>query len=136
MSTVTETRIPVAIPSQRTARPFEQLPAPAHDLPKLTRHQLRSEQQRTLDAPRRRYSLAARLLFVGMDLMYGRKRTLSKFRVLEIVARVPYQTWETVTYKQITNRAPQPARHPSAVGPRPRVPCPAGQRAVAPADPR
>jgi ubiquinol oxidase len=108
MSTVTETRIPVAIPSQRTARPFEQLPAPAHDVPKLTRHQLRSEQQRTLDAPRRRYSLAARLLFVGMDLMYGRKRTLSKFRVLEIVARVPYQTWETVTYKQITNRHRSP----------------------------
>jgi len=43
-----------------------------------------------------------------MDLLYGRKRTLSKFRVLEIVARVPYQTWETVTYKQITRHY----RHP------------------------
>lgn len=81
---------------------------PTHDLPRLSRHQLRVEQQRTLDTPRRRYSLAARLLFVGMDLMYGRKRTLSKFRVLEIVARVPYQTWETVTYKQITNRHRSP----------------------------
>jgi hypothetical protein len=94
------------IPDQRTSRPFE--PKPSHDLPKLTRHQLRVEQQRTLDTPRRRYSLAARLLFVGMDMMYGRKRTLSKFRVLEIVARVPYQTWETVTYKQITNRHRSP----------------------------
>ena len=78
------------------------------DLPKLDRHQLRSEQQRTLDTPRRRYSLAARGLFFGMNLLYGRARTLSKFRVLEIVARVPYQTWETVTYKQITRRH----RHP------------------------
>ena len=71
-------------------------------LPKLSPSQLRAEQQRTLDAPRRRYSLAARGLFLVMDLLYGRKRTMRKFRVLEIVARVPYQTWETVTYKKIT----------------------------------
>ncbi len=74
----------------------------------IDRQQLRAEQQRTLDTPRRRYSLAAKALFVVMDLLYGRARTLSKFRVLEIVARVPYQTWETVTYKQITKRH----RHP------------------------
>jgi hypothetical protein len=80
----------------------------AHDLPKLDPQQLRVEQCRTLDTPRRRYSVAARLLFVGMDLMYGRKRTLDKFRVLEIVARVPYQTWETLTYKQITKRHRRP----------------------------
>jgi hypothetical protein len=92
------------IPAQRTSI----TPRPADELPKLDRAQLRLEQQRTLDTPRRRYSLAARLLFVGMDLMYGRARTLSKFRVLEIVARVPYQTWETVTYKQISRRH----RHP------------------------
>ena len=79
-----------------------------HELPKLSRHELRVEQQRTLDTPRRRYSLAARLLFIGMDLLYGRSRSLSKFRVLEIVARVPYQTWETITYKQITKRHRRP----------------------------
>ena len=92
------------IPAQRVAAD----PDRTHDLPKLDHHRLRIEQQRTLDTPRRRYSLAARLLFVTMDLLYGRRRTLSKFRVLEIVARVPYQTWETVTYKQITRRH----RHP------------------------
>src|SRR4029078_9274199 len=75
------------VPAQRPA------PAQHDDLPKLTHLQLRAEQQRTLDTPRRRYSIAARVLFLGMDLLYGRKRTLSKFRVLEIVARVPYQTW-------------------------------------------
>jgi ubiquinol oxidase len=91
------------VPTQRPANDDA-----AHDLPKLSHLQLRTEQQRTLDTPRRRYSLAARLLFVGMDLLYGRKRSLSKFRVLEIVARVPYQTWETVTYKQISKRH----RHP------------------------
>jgi ubiquinol oxidase len=81
---------------------------PAHDLPKLDAQQLRVEQQRTLDTPRRRYSLAAKGLFLVMDLLYGRKRRFSKFRVLEIVARVPYQTWETVTYKRISKRH----RHP------------------------
>jgi len=92
------------VPAQRHAAEHNR----ASDLPKLDRHQLRTEQQRTLDTPRRRYSLAARALFVTMDLLYGRRRTLSKFRVLEIVARVPYQTWETVTYKQITRRHPHP----------------------------
>jgi len=87
-------------PLTTSSQPFG--PPATHELPKLDRQQLRAEQQRTLDTPRRRYSIAARLLFVGMDLLYGRKRSLGKFRVLEIVARVPYQTWETVTYKQIT----------------------------------
>jgi hypothetical protein len=89
------------VPAQRTEGTHD-------DLPKLSHLQLRAEQQRTLDTPRRRYSIAARVLFIGMDLLYGRKRTMSKFRVLEIVARVPYQTWETVTYKQISKRH----RHP------------------------
>ena len=33
----------------------------------------------------------------------ARKRTLSKFKVLELVARVPYQTWEQVAYIAITH---------------------------------
>jgi len=42
--------------------------------------------------------LLARVLFGGMDLVYGRRRTLSKFKVLELIARVPYQAgsrWRT-----------------------------------------
>jgi len=42
--------------------------------------------------------LFARVLFRGMDLVYGRRRTLSKFKVLELIARVPYQAgsrWRT-----------------------------------------
>jgi hypothetical protein len=83
-------------------------PAIDHELPKLDPQQLRAEHRRTLDTPRRRYSFAAKVLFAQMNLLYGRKRTLTKFRVLEVVARVPYQTWETVTYKKITKRH----RHP------------------------
>ena len=67
-----------------------------------------AEQQRTLASPRRRYGFLARLLFITMDLVYGRKRTLSKFKVLEVIARVPYQTWEHVAYVAVTHIHRQP----------------------------
>jgi demethoxyubiquinone hydroxylase (CLK1/Coq7/Cat5 family) len=72
----------------------------------LTPAALRIEQQRTLASPRRRYGLAARALFALMDLVYGKERTLEKFKVLEIVARVPYQSWEVVSYIAITHMYP------------------------------
>ncbi len=64
---------------------------------------LAAEQTATLNSPRRPYGLLARLLFLGMDLAYGRKRTLSKFTVLEVIARVPYQAWEQVAYIAMTH---------------------------------
>ncbi len=76
--------------------------------PPLTRHQLREEQEATLATPRRRYSLAARGLFTLMDLVYGTPRTLSKFKVLEVIARAPYQAWERIGYVAITHRSRRP----------------------------
>lgn len=69
---------------------------------------LRKEQQLTLDTPRLHYSLLARMLFFGMDIFYGRKRTLSKFKVLEVIARVPYQAWEHVAYIAMTHKYGEP----------------------------
>jgi hypothetical protein len=43
-----------------------------------------------------------------MDLVYGRRRSLSKFKVLEIVARVPYQAWEHVAYVAMTHKHGEP----------------------------
>jgi ubiquinol oxidase len=43
-----------------------------------------------------------------MDLVYGRNRSLNKFRVLELVARVPYQAWEQVAYIAMTHTAKRP----------------------------
>ena len=79
---------------------------------RLTGPALRREQERTLSTARLRYGLLARLLFVGMDAIYGRRRTLSKFKVLELIARVPYQAWEQVAYVAMTHtsRAPDFAR--------------------------
>jgi len=69
---------------------------------------LEKEQQRTLDQPRRRYGLLASMLFVFMDLVYGKERTLSKFKVLEVIARVPYQAWEHVAYIAMTHTYSRP----------------------------
>jgi ubiquinol oxidase len=75
---------------------------------RLTSEQLKQEQEKTLAAPRMRYGLLARLLFVSMDLLYGRKKTLAKFNVLEIIARMPYQAWENVAYIAITHTHADP----------------------------
>ncbi len=76
---------------------------PSAGPPRLRHHELVAAQQQTLSAPRRKYSLAARGLFLTLDLLYGKQRTMAKFKVLEIVARVPYQTWEHVAYIAVTH---------------------------------
>jgi ubiquinol oxidase len=90
------------MPALSMAQP--DLPTPQVDLV--------AEQRRTLASPRRRYGFLARLLFLTMDLVYGRARTLSKFKVLEVIARVPYQSWEQVAYVAVTHlhRKPRFAR--------------------------
>ena len=75
---------------------------------RLTHDALRREQERTLSTPRLAYSLLARVLFVGMDVLYGRRRTLSKLKVLELIARVPYQAWEQVAYVAMTHMSRDP----------------------------
>lgn len=82
--------------------------APFGPIERLDHDRLVAEQQATLRAPRRRYLLPARVLFWLMDALYGQARTLEKFRVLELVARVPYQAWENVAYVAVTHTARQP----------------------------
>jgi ubiquinol oxidase len=86
--------------------------SPPHDPPlelrRLSPDQLRQEQETTLGQPRRRYSRAAKALFWAMDVFYGRPRSLSKFKVLEVIARVPYQAWENVAYVAVTHRYSRP----------------------------
>jgi len=76
--------------------------------PKLAPERLRAEQEATLATPRRRYGPAARALFVLLDVVYGKPRSLSKFKVLEVIARVPYQAWEQVAYVAVTHRYSRP----------------------------
>ena len=71
--------------------------------PHLDHEALARAQRETLSSSRRPYGPAANVLFRLLDVLYGRKRTLSKFKVLELVARVPYQSWEQVAYIAITH---------------------------------
>lgn len=73
----------------------------------MTEH-LRQEQERTLASGRIRAGFPARALFATMDLVYGRTASLKKFRVLEVVARVPYFAWEHVGYVAITHTHQRP----------------------------
>jgi ubiquinol oxidase len=74
----------------------------------LDHERLVAAQRETLATPRRRYSVGARVLFGLLDAIYGRRRTLPKFKVLELVARVPYQSWEQVAYIAITHTHERP----------------------------
>ena len=98
-------------PSPRLAeRPVTQAVGerpPFGAMARLDHDQLVAEQRATLQAPRRRASWSARGLFAVMDILYGKERTLPKFRVLELVARVPYQAWENVAYVAMTHTARQ-----------------------------
>lgn len=81
---------------------------PFGPIQRLDGEQLKVEQEHTLGQSRRSPSIGARVLFVTMDLAYGKARTLEKFRVLELVARVPYQAWENVGYVAVTHTARKP----------------------------
>ena len=65
-------------------------------------------QQETLRSPRLAYGIPARLLFASVDRIYGRARSISKFKVLEVLARVPYQSWEHAGYIAVTNSSERP----------------------------
>jgi ubiquinol oxidase len=82
--------------------------APFGPMERLDHAGLVAAQEASLSSPRRRYSRSARALFAAMDALYGTRRSLEKFRVLELVARVPYQAWENVAYIAVTHTARQP----------------------------
>ncbi len=82
--------------------------SPFGAIERLDHDALVREQRTSAESPRRTYSLSARTLFAIMDRLYGEARTLPKFRVLELVARVPYQAWENVAYVAVTHTSRQP----------------------------
>lgn len=84
-------------------------PELAQPVPSTRSAELAREAEQTLATPRRSYGFLARLLFWTMDLLYGRKRTLAKFKVLELIARVPYQAWEQVGYVAATHTHRKPS---------------------------
>ncbi|MFZ1947562.1 MAG: hypothetical protein WAW06_08450 [bacterium] len=70
---------------------------------------LKAEQQATLARPPCRYSPAARFFFRAMDLFAGRRDTLPKLRLLEMLASIPYREWEACQYARLTRLHRNPA---------------------------
>lgn len=92
-------RDPLGSPAPRTWPPA---------LVTLSPDDLRHTYEQTLIEPRRTYGPISRALFKIMDAVYGTERTLPKFKVLEVIARVPYQAWEHVGYVAITHQYSRP----------------------------
>lgn len=67
----------------------------------MTPEERKREQEATLARPTRNYTSMARFFFRAMDLLYGRELTLNKVRLLEILARIPYQAWEIHYYHRM-----------------------------------
>lgn len=99
----------MTIHDEAVSPPTESVPPKAQGaMAELDHAQLLAVHAETLATPVRAYGLGGRLLFGLLDLVYGKARTLSKFKVLELVARVPYQSWEQVAYIAITHTANRP----------------------------
>jgi ubiquinol oxidase len=65
---------------------------------------LEVEQQASLHRDRYPYTLLAQAFYYGMDLFAGKATTLSKAKLLEIFAGVPYRAWELGHYRRMTRR--------------------------------
>ena len=65
---------------------------------------LKKEQQVTLNTPRYKYSLMAKIFFAGMDIAAGKKDDLPKAKLLEILASIPYRMWEIKHYMKLTRK--------------------------------
>ncbi len=63
---------------------------------------LKKEQAASKERPRYRYSLAARLFFWSMDLITGKRTTLAKAKLIEMLAGIPYRSWEFRQYTRMT----------------------------------
>ncbi len=63
---------------------------------------LKKEQLAALARPRYRYSAAARLFFRMMDLVTGSRTTLPKAKLIEMLAVVPYRSWERRQYARMS----------------------------------
>jgi ubiquinol oxidase len=109
MTTTTRHADPTEAAKDATITPLR-TPAPRAQgaMGSLTHEELLASQAQTLETPRRHYGLGAKALFALLNAVYGKERTLSKFKVIELVARVPYQAWEQVAYIAITHTHESP----------------------------
>ncbi|MDD4029232.1 MAG: hypothetical protein PHI40_03615 [Caldisericia bacterium] len=68
----------------------------------------KKEHNSTLQRPYYPYSLMARFFIRTMDMITGKKTTLSKLKLLELLASIPYREWERRQYANCTKRFKDP----------------------------
>lgn len=71
---------------------------------KLCDPELRAEYARAYDDYRPTWiARALGAFFVGSgNLLYGRKPSYQKFKAIEVIARIPYESWEVASYTLLT----------------------------------
>jgi len=69
---------------------------------------LKAEQAKTLGSPVLPANILLKLMYLQMDLLYGFKGTLPKFKVVELLARYPYWAWENGSYHRISRTSCSP----------------------------
>lgn len=77
---------------------FEELNTALNDDSFRTEYRKRYDSYRPSLIPR----ILGKLLIVCGTIVYGRKPSYQKFRAIEIIARVPYQSWVSVSYTLLT----------------------------------
>jgi ubiquinol oxidase len=108
MTTVMNNRHKVQVGAADLPANTKSTPRAQGAMAELTHEDLVLSHSVTLETPRRRYGLGGKVLFALLNGVYGKPRTLSKFKVIELVARVPYQAWEQVAYIAITHTHESP----------------------------
>jgi ubiquinol oxidase len=69
---------------------------------------LKLEQHASMARPPHKYSFSMHFFFLAMDFMTGRKTTLAKAKLLEMLACIPYREWEAHQYGRMTKRYRNP----------------------------
>lgn len=69
---------------------------------------LKAEWEKTLQDPGLHSNPILRMMYLVMDVIYGKERTLDKFMVIEILARYPYWAWEIGSYLRLTRQYANP----------------------------
>lgn len=82
-----------------TSQEHEQLLVQFNDREKLEVYKKKYDNLEISFIPR----IFSKILFTSLSIFYGKDFNLQKFKVLEVIARVPYQTWEFVNYLITTN---------------------------------
>lgn len=63
---------------------------------------LKKEQEASLERPRLKYTVTAKFFFAFMDVLTGKTTTLSKTKLIEMLASIPYRAWEIRQYGRTT----------------------------------